>query len=320
MRKYIIRRLLLIIPVLLGISIIIFSLIHAMPGDPFAHLIDPNMTPEDKDRMLEAVGYFDPLPVQYLRWVAGAVQGEFGHSIRFKEDVLKVMWPRIQNTFVLSLSAMIFSILLAIPLGIISATKQYSVFDYIATVAAFIGLSIPVFFFGLMLIKFVAFDLGLFPIAGMQTVASGYTGWQLLVDKARHLVLPTLVLGLASTASLMRYTRSSMLECVKQDYIRTARAKGLSERVVIYKHALRNALIPVITILSMQIPRLISGALLTETIFVWPGLARLSYQAVMNRDYPMIMGTVTVMSIVVMLSNLFADLMYAVLDPRIRYQ
>ncbi|PHS36433.1 MAG: peptide permease [Alkaliphilus sp.] len=320
MRKYIIRRLLLIIPVLLGISIIIFSLIHAMPGDPFAHLIDPNMTPEDKDRMLESVGYFDPLPVQYLRWVVGAVQGEFGHSIRFKEDVLKVMWPRIQNTFVLSLSAMIFSTLLAIPLGIISSTKQYSVFDYVATIAAFIGLSIPVFFFGLMLIKFVAFDLGLFPIAGMQTIASGYTGWQLFIDKARHLVLPTLVLGLASTASLMRYTRSSMLECVKQDYIRTARAKGLSERVVIYKHALRNALIPVITVLSMQIPRLISGALLTETIFVWPGLARLSFQAIMNRDYPMIMGTVTVMSIVVMLSNLFADLMYAVLDPRIRYQ
>ncbi|MGV8145158.1 MAG: ABC transporter permease [Alkaliphilus sp.] len=320
MRKYIIRRLLLIIPVLLGISIIIFSLIHAMPGDPFAHLIDPNMTPEDRHRMLEAVGYFDPLPVQYFRWLGGAIQGEFGHSIRFKEDVLQVMWPRIQNTFVLSLSAMIFSTLLAIPLGIISSTKQYSIFDYIATIAAFIGLSIPVFFFGLMLIKFVAFDLGLFPIAGMQTIASGYTGWQLFVDKARHLVLPTLVLGLASTAALMRYTRSSMLECVKQDYIRTARAKGLSERVVIYKHALRNALIPVITVLSMQIPRLISGALLTETIFVWPGLARLSFQAIMNRDYPMIMGTVTIMSIVVMLSNLFADLMYAVLDPRIRYQ
>lgn len=320
MKKYVIRRILLVLPVLLGISIIIFALIHVMPGNPFSHLIDPSMTIEGKHNMLESVGYFDPLPVQYWNWVTGAVRGDLGRSIRFKEPVFDVIWLRIGNTFTLSLSAMIFSTLLAIPLGIISSTKQYSIFDYLATIAAFIGLSIPVFFFGLMLIKFIAFDLGLFPIAGMQTVASGFTGFSLFIDRLRHLVLPTIVLGLASTASLMRYTRSSMLECVKQDYIRTARAKGLSERVVIYKHALRNALIPVVTILSLQIPRLISGALLTETIFVWPGAAQLAYMAILNKDYPLIMGTVTIMSIVVMLSNLFADLLYAVLDPRIRYQ
>ncbi len=319
MKKYLIRRLLIVIPVLIGISMIIFGLVHNTPGNPYSHMIDPNMTAENRESMLESIGYYDPLPVKYVKWASRAATLDLGYSTRYKEPVTDVIGRRIQNTLLLSISAFIFSTIIAIPLGVISATKQYSIFDYLATIIAFVGLSIPAFFFGLLLIKFLAFDLGLFPVAGMQTSGSGLSGIGLMLNVAHHMILPVIVLSLLSTASLMRYTRSSMLEVIKQDYIRTARAKGLSERVVIYKHALRNALIPVVTVLSMTIPFLFSGAILTETIFVWPGVGTLALNAVLNRDYPIIMGTTMLIAVATLLANLFADIMYAVIDPRIRY-
>ena len=319
MRKYILRRLLVILPVIFGISIVIFTLVHNMPGNPYSHMVNPNLSIEDRENMLRAVGYYDPLPIKYVRWVGRAVRGDLGYSIRHKEPVLSVIRPRLGNTLLLALSSFVLSTLIAIPLGVISASKQYSIFDYTATVLAFIGLSIPAFFFGMLLIKFVAFDLGWFPIAGMRTMGSGFTGLRHIFDVIHHMMLPVLVLTLVNTASLMRYTRSSMLENIKQDYVRTARAKGLSENKVIYSHALRNALIPVITILTLSLPYLFSGAILTETVFVWPGIGTLAFHAILNRDYPLIMGNTMIIAVAVLLSNLLADVLYAVVDPRIRY-
>lgn len=320
MRNYIIRRILLMIPVLIGISIIIFALIHMMPGNPYAYMIETDATAEDVEQMLQAVGYYDPLPVQYAKWVGGLLQGNLGYSLKFKEPISEMISRRIGNTLMLSGVALVLSILVAIPLGVISATRQYSVFDYIATLVAFIGLSIPAFFFALLLVKFFAIDLKWFPISGMETLASGYTGFRAFLDFLHHLALPVIVLGFIQMASFMRYTRTSLLEVIQQDYIRTARAKGLNERIVIYKHALRNALIPVVTIISLSLGQLVSGAVLTETIFVWPGMGTLIFQAVMNRDYPVIMDATMILAFMILMANLFADIMYALVDPRIRYK
>ncbi len=320
MKNYVIRRILLMIPVMIGISIIVFSLIHLMPGNPYAYLIESDARAEDVESMLQAIGYYDPLPVQYVKWVGGLMQGNLGYSIKFKEPIADMIGRRIGNTLMLSGVALILSILVAIPLGVISATRQYSIFDYVATIIAFIGLSIPAFFFALLLVKFFAIDLKLFPISGMETLASGFTGMKKFVDLVYHLALPVIVLSFIQMASFMRYTRTALLEVIQQDYIRTARAKGVSERVVVYKHALRNALIPVVTIISLSLGQLISGAVLTETIFVWPGMGTLIFQAVMNRDYPVIMDATMVLAFMILMANLFADIMYALVDPRIRYK
>jgi peptide/nickel transport system permease protein len=307
------------IPVLLGISIIIFSLIHLIPGNPYAYMIESDATAEDVENMLESIGYYDPLPVQYVRWMGGLIKGDLGYSIKFKEPISEMISRRIGNTLLLSGVALLLSILIAIPLGVISATRQYSLFDYAATILAFIGLSIPAFFFALLLVKFLAIDLKLFPISGMRSLAAGFTGFRAFLDMLYHLALPVIVLSFIQMASFMRYTRTALLEVIQQDYIRTARAKGLSEKIVIYKHALRNALIPVVTIISLSLGQLISGAVLTETIFVWPGMGTLIFQAVMNRDYPVIMDATMVLAFMILMANLLADIMYALVDPRIRY-
>jgi peptide/nickel transport system permease protein len=319
LKNYIIRRIFLMIPVLLGISIIIFSLIHLIPGNPYAYMIESDATAEDVENMLESIGYYDPLPVQYVRWMGGLIKGDLGYSIKFKEPISEMISRRIGNTLLLSGVALLLSILIAIPLGVISATRQYSLFDYAATILAFIGLSIPAFFFALLLVKFLAIDLKLFPISGMRSLAAGFTGFRAFLDMLYHLALPVIVLSFIQMASFMRYTRTALLEVIQQDYIRTARAKGLSEKIVIYKHALRNALIPVVTIISLSLGQLISGAVLTETIFVWPGMGTLIFQAVMNRDYPVIMDATMVLAFMILMANLLADIMYALVDPRIRY-
>lgn len=319
MRKYIIRRLLVLIPVLIGISIIVFTLVHNMPGNPYTQMIDPKLSQADKENMLESIGYYDPLPVKYVKWVSRVVKGDLGYSIRYKEPVLDVLSRNIFNTLLLSVTSFILSVIIAIPLAVISATKQYSVFDYIVTMIAFIGISIPAFFFGLLMVKFLAFDLGLFPISGMRTIGGGYTGFKAFIDILHHMALPVIVLTFISLAGLMRYTRSAMLEVIKQDYIRTARAKGLSEKVVIYKHALRNGMIPVITVLSLNLGFLLSGAILTENVFVWPGMGTLTYQGILNRDYPVVIACTMLFAITVLAANLIADITYAIVDPRIRY-
>lgn len=320
MVKYVLKRLLQTIPIIIGVSIIVFALINLQPGDPFANMMDPNVTPEIRENMLRQIGYYDPLPVKYVKWVGRAIKGDFGYSIAYKEPVINVIQSRIGNTFILSLTSLILSTLIAIPIGVITATKENSLIDYVATIAAFIGLSIPAFFFGMLMIKVFSVDLKLLPISGMVTLGKQLNTMQYVLDIMKHMILPAIVLALINTASLMRYTRSSMVEIIKQDYIRTARAKGVSPRKVIYKHALKNALTSIITVISLQIPFLFSGALLTETIFVWPGVGRLNYEAVLNRDYPLIMGIVMILAVVTLTANLVADIMYAVIDPRFKYE
>lgn len=319
MHKYIIRRILMMIPVLFGVSICIFTLIHMAPGDPYSAMIDPSTPPEEIQSMLHNIGYYDPLPVKYGKWISRALTGDLGYSIRYQEQVVSVIGRRMGNTLLLSVLSLVLGVVIAVPLGVISATKQYSKFDYIATIFAFIGMSLPAFFFALLMIKFLAFDLKLFPISGMQTIGAGYTGIRQLIDILHHMMLPIIVLALLHMASFMRYSRSAVLEVVRQDYIRTARAKGLNERLVIYRHALRNALIPIITLLSTSLGYILSGAILTETVFSWPGMGTLIYQSILNRDYPLVIASTMLLSICVLMANLLADIMYAVADPRIKY-
>ncbi|OPJ55682.1 ABC transporter permease [Clostridium chromiireducens] len=319
MRKYIFKRLIQTVPVLIGISIIVFILIKFQPGDPFSSMMDPNLSQEMKEKMLEQLGYNDPVLIQYFKWLLNIFQGNLGYSIQFKQSVISVIGSRIGNTVILSFSSMLLSILIAIPCGVISATKQFSKTDYIVTVFAFIGLSIPSFFFGMLLIKIFAVDLGWLPISGMVTTGISLKGWSFAFDVAKHMLLPMIVLALMNTASLMRYTRSDMIDILKTDYIRTARAKGVKRRRIIYEHALKNELLPLITVITMQIPSLLSGALLTETIFVWPGIGRLNYNAVISRDFPLIMGIVMMVAIISLFTNLLADILYVIVDKRVKF-
>lgn len=319
MFKYAIKRMLNTIPILFGISIIVFILINCQPGNPYSNMVDPSVTDEVKEQMLRQIGYYDPLPIKYVKWVSRAVTGDLGYSIAYKEPVISVIGSRVGNTLILGTAALFLSVLIAIPIGMISSVKRYSIFDYVTTVLTFIGLSIPAFFFGMLLIKFFAVDLKILPVSGMVTVGKNYVGINHIIDIVNHMILPVIVLALINTASFMRYTRSSMIDIIGQDYIRTARAKGVSSYGIVLKHAFKNALIPIITIISLELPALFSGALLTETIFVWPGIGRLNFEAVTNRDYSLIMGLVMIFAIVTLLSNLIADILYAAVDPRIKY-
>jgi peptide/nickel transport system permease protein len=280
--------------------------------------MDPSVSSEVREEMLEKIGYYDPIHIQYFKWVGRALTGDLGFSIKFKKPVSMVIMEYLPNTILLGMVSMILSIAIAIPAGIISATKKNSITDYLVTVFSFLGLSIPAFFFGLLLIKWFAYDMTIFPVSGMISIGKNLSGMSRYLDILRHLVLPALVLALFQTATLMRYTRSSMIEVIDQDYIRTARAKGVKEKYVIYKHAFRNALISIITIITMQIPFLFSGAVLTETIFVWPGIGRINYNAIIGRDYPLIMGIMLLLAVIILGSNFLADILYAVADPRIR--
>jgi peptide/nickel transport system permease protein len=317
--SYIIKRILTLIPVLIGISLIVFILINIAPGDPYITMVDPTVTTEDRQAMLEGIGYYDPLPVKYLRWISRVVQGDLGYSIKYKEPVMDVLTRRLKNTILLMSISLILSITISIPLGVLAAVKKNSLTDSISTIGALIGISIPAFFLALGLVKIFAFDLGWFPVSGMQSIASGYTGIRYIRDVTAHMALPVLVITVVQTASFMRYTRSAMLEVIKQDYIRTARSKGLKEWVVIYKHAFRNAIVSVITVISISAGYLVSGAILTETVFAWPGMGTMLYQAVAFRDYPLVMGGTFILSVSVLAANLIADILYTIMDPRIRH-
>lgn len=321
MRAYIIRRLLIMIPVFLGITIIVFALVNLTPGDPFIAMLDvQGVSPDQLEILKESIGYYDPLPVKYLKWIKNLVfNGSLGHSQWYQEPVTTVIGRRLGNTLILSLSALIIGVVLAVPLGIISATKKYSIFDYIATVVALIGISIPSFFFALGLIKVFGIDMHVMPTAGMQSVPNK-EGFAQFVDILWHMVLPLTVLGFMQTASLMRYTRSSMIDVMQQDYIRTARAKGLSERVVVYRHALRNSLTQLVTMITLSLGHLFSGAVLVETVFTWPGMGTLIYNAIGQRDYNLITAGTLLISLTVLFANLLADIMYAVVDPRVTYK
>jgi peptide/nickel transport system permease protein len=319
MGRYILRRLLQQIPIIIGVSILVFAIIQIAPGNPLAsYTQDPNMTKEAMEALKEAYGLNKHPVIQYLEYMKNAVQGNFGYSIQLKQPVAKLIAERLWPTFYVAFASLLLSVLIAVPIGVISATKQYSLFDYAGTIFALAGISIPSFFFALLLKKWLAIDLRMFPLSGLMTPGKNYVGINKLMDLFNHTFIPLIVLGLSGAGGLMRYTRSSMLEVIRQDYIRTARAKGLREMVVVYKHALRNALIPVITLLGFTLPTLFSGAVITETMFALPGLGRLQHQAVIQRDYPIMMGTNLFLALFTLLGNLLADISYAAVDPRIR--
>jgi len=306
MTKYIMRRVLLMIPIALGVTVVVFSIMHLAPGDPARIMLGVQATPEQVAALRAKLGLDQPIYVQYFRWITGVIKGDWGYSIQTGQPVLEIIQERIGATFKLIGLAMLFSITIGITTGIISAIKQYSIFDYTAMTLALLGISMPSFWLALMLILIFGLHLGWFPISGSGSI--------------KHLILPAISLGWINSAVISRLTRSSMLEVIRQDYITTARAKGLSERAVVYKHALRNALIPVVTIIGLRIPWLFGGAVITETIFAWPGMGRLIVNSVLNRDFPVVQGVVLIMAFIVMFANLAVDILYAFLDPRIRYR
>jgi peptide/nickel transport system permease protein len=308
------------IPVFLGIMVLLFLIVELSPGGPMGNYMDPRMRPAQRAELIEKFGLDQPPLTRFMIWSTNLLQGELGRSIKHQKPVTEVLSPMIFPTLRLGFLSLFLSLLIGVPAGIVSATKQYSVADYSLTIFSLIGISMPVFFFALLLLFFFAVNLQWFPLYGLRDpLYQAPNAFMSTMNLLWHLTLPMVVLGLSSTATFMRYTRSSMLEVIKSDYIRTARAKGLKEKVVIYRHAFRNAMIPIITLLGLWIPTLLSGAVITESIFSLPGLGRVAVEAVMYRDYPIVLAINTILAMLTLISTLIADLLYAAADPRIKY-
>ena len=305
MWKYIVKRLLALIPVLIGVSIFVFLLIHLTPGDPALIMMGEQAPPEQLEIMREQMGLNRPLPVQYATWAADAARLDFGRSIRSRRPVIHEVLDRLPNTGILALASVTLAVIIGIPVGVLSAAKPNSFFDNLFTAIAFTAVGMPVFWQAIMLILIFSVFLGWFPSSGMGPNIS-------------YFVLPTIALSTVTTASIIRITRSTMLDVLKEDYVRTARAKGVTERAVIYKHALRNSLIPVVTIIGLAFGRLMGGAVLTETIFAWPGIGRLLVDAIRTKDFPVVQGTIMIFAVIYALVNLGTDIFYGFLDPKIR--
>ncbi|MCI2425393.1 ABC transporter permease [Candidatus Acetothermia bacterium] len=305
MHVLIAKRLIYIIPIVLGVTIVVFSILHLTPGCPTTIILGDHATPTAIAELRDRLGLDDPIYIQYFRWLSRIIRGDFGRSIHTRQRVVEMVLQRAPATVELTLTGMIISLLIGIPIGIISATKQYSIIDHSGMVGALFGVSMPVFWQGLMMILIFSFILGWTPISGRGTIS--------------HLILPAITLGTSQAALIARLTRSSMLEVIRQDYVRTARAKGLMEKIVIIKHALKNALMPVVTIVALQLPVLFGGAVITETVFAWPGMGRLIVTSIFVRDFPVVQAAVLIIAILVVLCNLLADILYIFLDPRIRY-
>lgn len=312
MAAYVLQRLMHSVVVLLIITIVTFALVKVAPGGP-GLLLDPTLTPQDREQMARGLGLDEPLPVQYFKWVSNAVQGDFGRSIMQKRPVMEMIVERLPATAELAGVGLLLAIFIGIPLGLIAAQRANTIWDRLIVLIGTLGIAIPGFWFAILLIIVFSVNLGWLPSAGRFTIGDAS-----LVDRIKHLVLPAFVIALYSLAQLTYFTRSSMLEVLRTDYIRTARTKGLSERVVMMRHALRNGLIPVVTMLGLMVPRLVGGAVITETVFGWPGMGRLAADAAFQRDYPLIMGITIVVSVVVIISNLVTDLAYSFIDPRIQ--
>ncbi len=323
MMRYVLRRLAESLPLLLVVSALVFGLLQASPGSPLAQLErDPTVTQADLQRLAAERGLNDPWLVQYGRWLAGAVRGDLGTSLQTGRPALTELLERIPNTLVLVGVAFLVTLLVAIPIGVLSAVRQYSFFDNLVTALTFMGQSIPIFWLGLLLI--LVFYVGLsnpftggplFPAGGMYSL--GREGE--IANRIWHLVLPVTMLASTWIAWYTRFLRASMLDVLSLDYVRTARAKGVVPRVVVFRHAFRNAAMPLITLIGLDLPLLFSGALFTETIFSWPGMGRLFYQSAMRRDYTVLMAIVIITSVLIVVANLIADLVYAAVDPRITY-
>ena len=314
MSSFVLRRLGQAALLLLIVSVVGFAILHLAPGGPMAQFATgSDMTQEDLDRIASQLGLNRPLPVQYAEWLWRMLGGDWGRSYRDGQPVLAVIGSHIGATLQLMLTATLIAILLGCWIGTMGALRQHSIFDTLATVGAMVALSIPTFWFGLVAIYVFSVWLGWLPSGNRETVGDGSLG-----DLLHHLILPALVLALVETAIWSRFMRSSMLDVVNQDYIRTARAKGLGQGQILLRHAMRNAALPMITVLGLQLPTLLGGALVTETVFTWPGMGRLFLDAISYRDYPVVMGILMFSATLVLLGSLLADLLYAVVDPRIR--
>ena len=317
MFQFIVKRLLQAIPLLIGVSIIGFAMMHLAPGGPLAvYTLNPTITAQDIERIKHVFGLDQPIYIQYMKWAAGMFTGNWGNTFFGGRPVLDVILERMPATFLLMGSGMSVAIIVGMLIGILGAVRRYSVFDYLATTGAMVALSFPTFWFGLMTIFIFSLKLGWLPSGGMFTLG----GDEDILDLIRHLILPTVVLALVLVAQWSRYTRSSFLEVIHQDYIRTAKSKGLSGSRVLFRHAFPNAVSPLIALAGVQLPWLFSGALVTETIFGWPGMGRLFVDSLTMKEYPVLMGMIMVTAGAVIIGNLLADIINAIIDPRIRLE
>jgi peptide/nickel transport system permease protein len=315
--QYIIKRLLQAIPLLIGVSIIGFSMMHLAPGGPLAvYTLNPTITAQDIERIKQVFGLDQPIHIQYIKWAYGIFTGNWGFTFFGGRPVLDVILERFPATLLLMGSGMALAIIIGMLIGILGAVRRYSIFDYLATTGAMVALSFPTFWFGLMTIFIFSLKLGWLPSGGMFTLG----GEEDILDLLKHLILPTVVLALVLVAQWSRYSRSSFLEVIHQDYIRTAKSKGLSGRRILFRHAFPNAVAPLIALAGIQLPWLFSGALVTETIFGWPGMGRLFVDALTMKEYPVLMGMIMITAIFVIIGNLLADVINALIDPRIRLE
>ncbi len=319
MGPYILRRLLLTLPSILGISVVLFTVLALAPGDPFEELAtNPNVPSEVRQMLRAKFGLDDPVWQRYFRWLFAMMQGDWGYSFLSRVDVDTLIMQRVPVTLVVIGASQLVALAIALPVGIFAATRPYSVFDQIANTLAFIGFSLPTFFTGILFIMLFSITLGWLPFVYRADIAA--TGWAWWWEHIRQSIMPVMVLGLFQGASWTRYVRSAVLDVIRLDYVTTARSKGLSERVVVLKHAVRNALIPVVTLVALQMPAVFGGAIVTEQIFRVPGIGSLLIDAIQRNDTPVIMAVTFVLSILVIMFNLMADIIYGWLDPRITYR
>jgi len=317
MTTYILRRLLQALPILFLLSVFLFGVVRLMPGGPLAQAErNPNVSPEQLAALRVRLGLDQPLPIQYVKWIkAFVLEGDWGYSIKFRRPVAEMIWERVPATLILFGAGFIVMLLFAIPIGVYSAIKPYSFFDNLITTFSFAGQSVPVYWMGLVLIVIFYLNVQLFPAAGMYTI--GREGE--VLDLLWHLVLPITAMSFSWIAWYSRFLRSSMRDTLNEDFIRTARAKGLSARMVHFRHALRNALLPLVTLIALDLPTVFGGAVFIETIFAWPGMGRLFWDAAKGRDYPILLAVMMIYAAITLLFNLIADIVYGFLDPRIRY-
>ena len=317
MKRYLLKRLTASLLLLFLLSIVIFALVNGQPGNPYSDMMSPNTSPELVESRLRQLGYYDPLILRYLKWLGRALRLDLGYSIKYSLPVKSVILRRAGNTLILMLPSLLISSFLGVGLGFLAALWRDSALDHLITVLSFVGVSVPVFFISLLLIRRFSYELSLFPSSGMYDVRHSYRGIRRGLDLLRHLVLPVTALSILQSTVFVRYTRSAMIEIADQEYIRAAMAKGMSFGRALFYHGLRNAMLPIATVFCMQLPALFSGALMTETVFSWPGIGSLAYDAAQNRDYPLIMGILTISAILILLSNLLADILYLRIDRRV---
>jgi len=316
LRSYVLKRLGFAALMLVGVSMILFAIMRVAPGGPEAVLVGGEFSAEAAARIRQRLGLDRPLALQYATWAAAAVRGDLGRSFKTGDPVATLIADRLGPTLQLTGGALLFAVAVAVPLGVLAAVRRGTAWDTLGSAVSLFGVSFPSFWLGIMLILLFSEALPWLPPSGL----AEYGREGDVLSRVRHAVLPTLTLGLIQMAAVMRFTRSSLLEALRQDYVRTARAKGLADGRVVWRHALRNALIPVVTVIGLSLPTLVGGAVLTETVFAWPGIGRLAVGAVFERDYPVIMGVNLVVAVVVVTANLLTDLAYTVIDPRISYR